>query len=287
MGKTGKIGVMGMMLKDKVAEAGVYEVFRKLNEMGYGCIEISQIPMTEENVKQMKKGAEDFGIKIAALSAAVEPMFPGAPGEYLSTDFDKIVNDCKTLNCNFLRIGILPINMMGNYEKSIEFAKLADSYADRLKEQGIQLYYHNHHIEFTKYEGETLLEIIKNNTEKIGFELDVHWIHRGGLNPVEVIRSFAGRIKLLHLKDYRIGEMDLDLSEGFKQEMFYEAFNKVVQFAEVGEGTLDMPAIIEAGLESGSEYFIIEQDDCYGRDPFESLEISRDNLYRMGYKDFF
>ena len=48
-----------------------------------------------------------------------------------------------------------------------------------------------------------------------------------------------------------------------------------------------MPAIIQAGLESGSEYFLIEQDDQYGRNVYDSLRISRDNLIRMGYKDWF
>ena len=44
---------------------------------------------------------------------------------------------------------------------------------------------------------------------------------------------------------------------------------------------------IQAGLEGGSEYFLIEQDDTYGRDPFDSLRISRDNLIAMGYGDWF
>ncbi len=72
--------------------------FRQLNTMGYHCVEISQIPMTKENVSQMKKGAKDFGIKIAALSAAVEPLMPGMPGEYLSTDFEKSFKIVKILS---------------------------------------------------------------------------------------------------------------------------------------------------------------------------------------------
>ncbi len=287
MSKKGLIGVQMMMLKEKVAQVGVYEVFRQLSDMGYHCVEVSQIPMTEENVQQMKQGAKDFGIKIAALSAAVEPMMPGIPGEYLTTHFDKIVQDCKTLECNYLRIGMLPMTRMGDYDKSVEFAQLADQYAEKLAEHDIKLYYHNHHIEFTKYNGETLMDIIKNNTKYIGFELDVHWIQRGGMNPVDVINRFAGRVSLLHLKDYRIGEVELDFSKEFDPVEFKKAFHSVVEFAEVGEGTLDMPAIIEAGLESGSQYFFIEQDDQYGKDPYECLETSRDNLYAMGYKQWF
>ena len=83
--------------------------------------------------------------------------------------------------------------------------------------------------------------------------------------------------RLVHLKDYRIGEMpipeggvDFTSKEGMMK--FMSNFTNIVQFAEVGEGTLDMPAIIQAGLEGGGEYFLVEQDDCYGRDPFDSLK---------------
>jgi sugar phosphate isomerase/epimerase len=65
------------------------------------------------------------------------------------------------------------------------------------------------------------------------------------------------------------------------------AFVGVVQFAEVGEGNLDWPAIIEQSLASGAEYLLVEQDDTYGRDPFESLRISRDNLVALGYGSLF
>lgn len=120
----------------------------------------------------------------------------------------------------------------------------------------------------------------------MGFELDIHWIHRGGENPVTFIRKYNGRIRLLHLKDYRIGEVKMP--EGpFDVKKFMAAFHGVVEFAEVGEGSLPIKECIDAGLEGGSEYFLIEQDDTYGRDPFESLKISRDNLIRLGYADWF
>ena len=73
----------------------------------------------------------------------------------------------------------------------------------------------------------------------------------------------------------------------FDAKAFMSAFNNIVEFAEVGEGTLPIKECIEAGLEGGSEYFLIEQDDTYGRDPFESLKISRDNLIKLGYADWF
>lgn len=273
-------------IKKKIDELGAYETLKKCAELGYHCIEISQVPMTPENVAGMKKACDEFGIKVSSCTASLEPMIPGMPGEYLVSDFDKIVQDCKTLNCDMLRIGMLPMTCMGNREKALDFVKRADEMAEKLKAEGIDLYYHNHHVEFVRYDGEYLLDIIKNNTKYMGFELDIHWIHRGGENPVEFIKKYNGRIRLLHLKDYRIGEVKMPEGE-FDAKAFMTAFSNIVEFAEVGEGTLPIKECIEAGLAGGSEYFLIEQDDTYGRDPFESLKISRDNLIKMGYADWF
>jgi hypothetical protein len=70
-------------------------------------------------------------------------------------------------------------------------------------------------------------------------------------------------------------------------EKFRAAFMGAVEFAEVGEGNLPMKEIIDTGLACGSEYFLIEQDDQYGRDVFDCMITSRDNLIELGYQDWF
>lgn len=286
MANKGLIGIQMMMLAGKVQELGAYETLKKCAELGFHCVELSQIPMTPENVEGIKRACDEFKIKVAAMSASVEPMMPGMPGEHLSTDFDKIVADCKALDCNFLRIGMLPMTCMGSREKALGFVQKAEMYAEKLAAHGIELYYHNHHVEFVRYDGEYLLDIIRDNTKHIGFEIDVHWCQRGGANPIGVIEAYKGRIRLLHLKDYRIGTVKMP--EGpFDMKSFMSAFNDIVEFAEVGEGSLPMQKIIETGLACGSEYFLIEQDAQYGRDPFDCLATSRDNLKKMGFGDWF
>ena len=53
--------------------------------------------------------------------------------------------------------------------------------------------------------------------------------------------------------------------------------------AEVGEGNLNWPAILDACRSSGTEIYAVEQDICQ-RDPFESLAVSYRNLQAMGLK---
>ena len=280
------VGVQAMMLRESFQSIGAYETLKKVCDLGYRSVEVSQIPMTAENVSEMQRAQKDFSIRFDALSTNVLPT--GIPGqETLHTHFDKIVSDCKALNCSFLRIGMLPFDCMGSVDKVIEFSKAANNAAEKLAQHGIKLYYHNHHIEFRKFDGVTMLDIIRQNAPLLGFELDVHWVHRGGYDPVKIIREYAGRVELIHLKDYRIGALSESafaaLSKG-DFGTFMNEFKNVVQFAEVGEGSLDMGAIIEAALASGAKYFFIEQDELYGRDVFDCLRTSRDHLRKLGYE---
>lgn len=284
-----KIGVQAMMLKEKFTELGAYETLKMISEIGYSYIELSQIPMTEENVKEIKRASEDFNIKVVAMSAALEEI-EGIKQENLKNDFDKIVNDCKTLDCNFLRIGILPFHCMGSIEKMIEFSNKMEEIAKKLDKYGINLYYHIHHIEFEKYEGKFILDIIKENTNKIGFEIDVHWAYRGGVNPVDLLKKYSGRVDLVHLKDYKVGKFNMEALKYLKQEKakeFFQAFVSSVQFAEVGEGTLNFKEIIPEAIKAGAKYLLVEQDDTYGVDSFESLKISARNLKKMGFGNLF
>ena len=70
-------------------------------------------------------------------------------------------------------------------------------------------------------------------------------------------------------------------------EGIMRAMADVVEFAEIGEGNLDMKAIIDLAGETGVEHIFIEQDNTYGRDPFESLEISANNLRKLGFEERF
>ena len=293
MSKKGLIGVqMSTIAPAKMPSFEPFEVMSKLVDIGYHCAEISQVPMTKENVAGFRRAIDELNFNVSSMTAAVAPMFPGQPGEYLSNpdDYKKMLDDARTLNCDMFRIGMMPMNAIGNVEKCIDFAKQAEEYCLKLKEDGIDLYYHNHHIEFMKLEnGEYLLDVLRANAPHMGFELDTHWIQRGGENPVKFIQKYAGSVRLLHLKDYRIANVKMpDMSGPDAMKKFVSAFfAEPVQFAELGKGNLPLKACIEAGLAGGAEYFLIEQDDSYGRDPFDCLKDSRDHLIQLGYADWF
>jgi sugar phosphate isomerase/epimerase len=289
MANSAKIGVQAMMLKDSFAEAGAFETLRKVSEIGYNAVEISQIPMTPENVAELDRSRSELGMDIAALSVAMETP-KGRPGDSLAEHFDKIVEDAKRLDSKLLRIGMLPFSAMTSIGAVVDFAKQANDYAERLQEQGLGLYYHNHHIEFAKFDGKYMLDIIAENSPAMGMEIDVHWVQRGGLDPVRTLEKYAGRTAMVHLKDYRIGVMPesaLGLLDAGDFAGFMTEFKNVVQFAEVGEGNLDFAAIIPAAQAAGAEYLLVEQDELYGRTVWEALQTSYDNLVALGQSELF
>jgi sugar phosphate isomerase/epimerase len=284
-----RVGVQAMMIRGHVAEVGPYEALRKIAGIGYRAVEISQIPMSADNVAQMARARDDFGIEIGATSAALDAP-PGSPNESLTTALDKIAGDCSALNCSKVRIGMLPMPALRSLESIKEFCHGADEAAGRLADHGVQLYYHNHHIEFTRFGGERLLDIIRAEAPRLRFELDVHWIHRGGADPVTVLREYAGLVDLVHLKDYRIGRPDeaaFDAMASGDREAWGKAWSAIVQFAEVGEGNLDWKAIVDQSIASGADYLFVEQDDQYGLDPYDCLATSRRNLVALGYESLF
>lgn len=278
-----------MMLKDSFADVGAFETLRKVSAIGYNAVEISQIPMTPENVGELDRSRTELGMDIAALSVNIEGR-KGMPVESLADNFDKIVDDAKRLDSSLLRIGMLPFGAMRSLDSVVEFAKQANGYAERLQEQGISLYYHNHHIEFAKFDGKYMLDIIAENSPAMGMEIDVHWVQRGGLDPVRTLEKYAGKTAMVHLKDYRIGQLpesSFGLLEKGDFPGFMAEFRNVVQFAEVGEGNLDFPSIVPAAVAAGARYLLVEQDELYGRTVWDALQTSYDNLVAMGHADLF
>lgn len=281
-----RIGVQASTIKSEFDTNGTYVTLKRMAEIGFRNVEMSQVPMDADNVAEMKKAQEEFDIEFAALSAPLDP--PPGGGDSLSETMDKIVDDCRTLGSSFVRIGMLPLPALKSKEGILDFARRADEAAVRMREQDITLCYHNHHVEFARMDGQFILDLIREAAPHLRFEIDLHWVHRGGVEPLKLLKDYADVTDLIHLKDYRIGRLGDEAFTALETgdfATFMNAFYGVVEFAEVGEGSLDFPELIEASRAIGAQHLLVEQDSTYDRTPFESLQLSYDNLVKMGYQD--
>ena len=124
--------------------------------------------------------------------------------------------------------------------------------------------YHNHASEFVKIDGKTVIEHLAEDfaPDIMGFTLDTYWVQAGGADPARVIESLSGRVPCIHLKDYAFGP----------------------KMAVVGEGNINFDRVFEKARDAGTEYMFVEQDDCYGEDPFECLKRSYAYLKARGFE---
>src|SRR5436190_1406388 len=119
------------------------------------------------------------------------------------------------------------------------------------------------HLGLSDVDGRSGLEILFAETDPrlVLFEPDVYWIALGGADPAAVIRRYAERCRLIHLKD--VGR------------------DEARSFAEVGEGRLDFGPIFAASEAAGAEWYVVEQDRC-ARPPLESVRLSLEHLRAWG-----
>lgn len=279
------LGLQLMMLKDQINEKGMYEVLREVRDLDLDAVEVSQVAMTDELIDDLVRGKADFDVEIAAMSVSIAP---GGNGFALETEFDRAVETCQRTGTRFLRIGMMPFSAMVSKEACEAWAASVEPYAARLAEQGITLCYHNHHVDLIQFDGERIFDIVRRVAPSLLFEVDLHWVQRGGMAPLDMLAAYEGACKLIHVKDFRIAPLSEDVYQMFESDEidmqeFYGHFLSLAQFAEVGQGNMDWPALLPAAEKAGAEYFLIEQDDTYGRDPYDCIRESREYLKSIGY----
>ncbi|WP_030016309.1 MULTISPECIES: sugar phosphate isomerase/epimerase family protein [Micrococcales] len=282
------LGVQMMMLKDEVARDGMYSVLERIKDLGYESVEVSQIPLDEPNTRDLERGVAELGLTVGALSVALKKT-PTATGDALDEDFGKVVSDCRRLGVRFVRIGMMPFDAMASKQACEAWGRECEEAARRLGAEGVTLCYHNHHVDLAQFDGERIFDIVRRVAPSLRFEVDLHWVQRGGMNPLDMLKEYAGMCKLIHVKDYRVVPLPPEnmrlLEDGTPEARaeFMRRFALLPQFAEVGAGNMNWPELLPAALEAGAEHFFVEQDELYGRDPFDCLADSRAYLRSIGY----
>ena len=124
-----------------------------------------------------------------------------------------------------------------------ELGRMAEHFAAN----GINLGYHNHDWELRASDG------VRNGLDllfaaaggsPLAWEVDVAWLKRGGADPLELIRRYAGQINAAHVKD--LAPEGKNLGED--------------GWADVGAGTLDWRALWAACREAGARWMVVEHD---------------------------
>ena len=170
----------------------------------------------------------------------------------LRTKTKEVAENAKTLGASFVRVAWLPDRQPFTLELAEETAREFNEIGQRLRREfGLKFCYHNHGYEFARHNDGTLFDVLmaKTNPQDVFIELDILWVQFPGADPVKILETYGSRIKLLHLKDLKKGVVG-DLSGQTPTE------NDVA----LGDGQIDLPAVLKAARKAGVEHFYIEDE---------------------------
>ena len=191
------------------------------------------------------------------------------------TDFERLCRETETVvkehadyGCTHIGLGSMPAmwGMEDKFQAYAPFVEKALPMAEKAAALGAKIMYHNHDVEY-RFGGErNIMQRMSDDfpAAAYGFTLDTYWVQFSGADPVSELRRLKGRVDCIHLKDMEI------LPDGKKR------------FAPVGSGVMDFKSIVKEAELAGTQFAFVEQDDCFGADPFECLKKSYDYLASLG-----
>ncbi|MBE7042956.1 MAG: sugar phosphate isomerase/epimerase, partial [Ruminococcaceae bacterium] len=141
-----KVGLQLYSVRDDMAE-DMLGTLKKVKEMGYDCVEFAgYFDHTAEEVKAM---LDEVGLECVSVHQVYAP--------FLEQE-QEMIDYLKVLGAKYCAIPWMGLeNHKGNegFEQAIaDITKVAKA----LKENGIQMLYHNHDFEFNKFEDKFLMD---------------------------------------------------------------------------------------------------------------------------------
>ena len=149
-------------------------------------------------------------------------------------------------------------------------AEQFNTWGKRVRDVGFQFGYHNHTMEFKQQGGMVPYELLLKETDPrlVVMELDCGWVTVGGGSPEYYLRTYADRIKMLHVKD-------------FATDPGHSSIDNPPPAAELGRGTANYPEIFAAVKPGAMEHMFVEQEAFLDLPPAEALKVDADYMARL------
>jgi len=182
-----------------------------------------------------------------------------------------------------------------------EKCRLYNEIGKRCHEAGLKLCYENHYHEYQKYDDSFIFDLLMEQTDPNYFSvyLNVYWLMRGLVNPLDVLKKHGDRIAALVQEDYPLDQVDkfnmwhFDRYHPIAKNIQYESVLKgneienihPVQcelFTEIGTGMLPLqPQIDIANEQKTIQYVFLKQDFTEMESEFDSVAVSAQNYHSV------
>ena len=239
-----KYGIQMYSLRD-ITKDDLDGALGKVAAMGYKSVEFAGF--FDHSAEEVKAMLEKYDLELAGTHS---------PMGDLVNKFDETLAYHKTIGNKRY---IVPGHDFSTRAKLDEFIRNCNEIAPKLRAEGIELYFHNHHREFLPMgdEGYIVHTELQEKTD-IRFEIDTYWSYVAGLDSVELLKKLGDRVDIIHLKDGDSAGKGVSL----------------------GQGTAPVKEVREYALAHGQE-IVVENE---GLDPTGEEEVKRciDFLYTLG-----
>ncbi|MBQ7598782.1 MAG: sugar phosphate isomerase/epimerase [Clostridia bacterium] len=259
-----KLGVQLYSVRDEMGE-DFEGTLKKVKDMGYEGVEFAGL--YGKSAAEVKALCEKYGLVPVSAHVALHEML----------DDESVLKTYADIGCKFIAIPWLNEEDRPGHAAFEQNLPKILALAKRAQELGMFLAYHNHDFEFEKIDGEYVLDMLYRiiPAELLKAELDTCWVNVGGEDPAKYVRKYAGRVDIIHLKDFAGKKSEnmyalIGVNDGKKDDTVGS-----FEFRPVGMGLQDMPAILKAAEESGTEWAVVEMDSpALGLTPLECIEKS-------------
>jgi len=230
-----KYGIQMYSLRD-ITGSDMDGALAAVSEMGYKKIEFAGYG--GHNGEEIRTMLDKYNLEVVGTHSALHE---------LVNNFEETVKFHKTIgNKNF----IIPGHDLSTRKKLDDFIEACNDIIPKLRAEGIELGYHNHHHEFFDLEEGYQIHRELEQRCHVFFELDTYWTLVGKKDPIATMNRLRDRIKCIHLKDGL-----KDGSKGFS----------------LGEGEAPVAAVHDKAVEFGFE-IIVESENLH---PTGKEEVQR------------
>ncbi len=237
----------------KEAAENLEDTLKKVHDTGFEYVQWSGMPdIAPEIIREM---LDKSGLKAIA-------------GHYPLEAFEKDIEDSiaywHIIGAPDVAVGSMPKENQSDIRLWDLGAQRLESVGARLRSHGLRFSYHNHAFELACFDGSSKTKLdrifIHTRPAHVHAELDIAWLQIGGANPADMLRKYAGRCPVIHVKD-----------------LTANATENNPEFVPLGHGIMDWESVFDAGEEAGVEWYVYEQDTV-SENPFEDVRISYDFL---------
>lgn len=167
--------------------------------------------------------------------------------DMMRSDLDRAVAIAKRFDVSIM---VVPYLQLPDRPKDnagwATFGRELQSFADRLKPEGLKVAWHNHDFELTpSIDGMVPMDLILDAAPDVLWEPDIGWIVRAGADPLPWLLRYQDRVKAVHIKD--LAPSGTNVRED--------------GWADIGHGVIDWKRLVPVLAATDAQVFVVEHDN--------------------------